>query len=312
MHETLSENFKGFIDNFYVDNGNLRISGWVVTTHVRDQVTYFINEKIAFYNYNERQDVANFYKTSDQGYAQSGFDISIPAPNTDVKISAMVNGTHQTIFELSLNTNKSLVEVQLADERIDIKLKNNTIPSFVCVDNFYEYPDYVRAMALAENYEPDLRYHKGKRTQKRFLAQGMKQKFEALIGRKITNWTYEYNGVFQYCTPEDALVYHSDIQSYAGVVYLTPDAPPQTGTSFFRSKKHPEVRKSHLSDTNYNDIFSGGFYDKTQFELVDVVGNVYNRLVIWDSKLIHAASEYFGTNKENGRLFHLFFFDIEE
>ena len=59
------------------------------------------------------------------------------------------------------------------------------------------------------------------------------------------------------------------------------------------------------------DIFKNNFYDKTDLEVVDVVGNVYNRLVIWDAKLIHAASEYFGDQKENSRLFHMFFFDAK-
>ena len=34
--------------------------------------------------------------------------------------------------------------------------------------------------------------------------------------------------------------------------------------------------------------------DPTPWEKVDVVGNVYNRLVIWDAHAIHQASQYFG------------------
>jgi hypothetical protein len=34
-------------------------------------------------------------------------------------------------------------------------------------------------------------------------------------------------------------------------------------------------------------------------------------LLTRESKVIHAATEYFGNNKENGRLFQLFFFDLE-
>jgi hypothetical protein len=40
------------------------------------------------------------------------------------------------------------------------------------------------------------------------------------------------------------------------------------------------------------------------------IANVYNRLVLFDSKNIHAAINYFGDTKENSRFFHLFFFDI--
>lgn len=313
MHETLDGRFKGYIDNFYNQDGNLRISGWISTTLDRAHVTYYINKTIAFYNYNERQDVADFYKSLDSGYSQSGFDLTIPAPaQQPVEITAMYEGVHIPLFSLSYNEPRTIIETQFANEPDNIFLKLNTTPSFVCVDNIYENPDDVRKLALAQNYDPDLRYHKGKRTGTRFLPAGLKQKFESLLGRRITKWDYEYNGVFQYCTPEDALVIHSDIQSYAAVIYLTPDAPPNTGTSFYRSKKYPNIRSSHVSESNYYDVFEGGFYDKTKFDLVDVVGNVYNRLVIFDSKLIHAASEYFGQTKEDSRLFHLFFFDIEE
>ena len=53
------------------------------------------------------------------------------------------------------------------------------------------------------------------------------------------------------------------------------------------------------------------FLNPNLYEKVDEVGNVYNRLVLWDAQLIHAASEYFGDNPENSRLFHLFFFNID-
>ena len=38
-------------------------------------------------------------------------------------------------------------------------------------------------------------------------------------------------------------------------------------------------------------------------------GNVFNRLVIFDARLIHSAGDYFGHNIETGRLFQMFFFD---
>ena len=57
------------------------------------------------------------------------------------------------------------------------------------------------------------------------------------------------------------------------------------------------------------NIMSGGFFDKTKFEVVDVVGNVFNRLVIFNGKCFHSASEYFGQTIEDSRLFHMFFFD---
>lgn len=316
MHDTLSKDFIGYLDNAYVADGHLRISGWLVSTLPRQDIVYYldIGHPVAFYNYNERQDVADFYGTGSNDYRLSGFDICIPTPNKDdVLLYATVGGKKVAVFNINLNVRQEVIQSNIANETNEIKISSKVLPSVIVVDDFYENPDDVRAMALSQNFAPDLRYHKGQRTDTKFIAPGTKQLFESLIGRKITRWTeFEYNGIFQYCTAEDALVYHSDVQSYAAAVYLTPNAPVECGTSFYRSKKHPSVRKIRTDDTNYSEVFEGGFYDKTKFDLIDTVGNVYNRLVLWDARLIHSASQYFGTSKDNSRMFHLFFFDVED
>jgi hypothetical protein len=120
------------------------------------------------------------------------------------------------------------------------------------------------------------------------------------------------NGRFQTCTAGTPLVYHCDAQQWAGMVYLTPDAPPQCGTSFFR---HKETKIRHNYEINWesgdgNRVFNQHtFLDGTPYELVDKIGNVFNRLVIFDGGLIHSASEYFGWDIPSSRLFHMFFFN---
>lgn len=181
------------------------------------------------------------------------------------------------------------------------------------VDNFYENPDLVRKYALQQEFNGDLRFYKGKRTISRHSTPQIKQRFEEIMGEKITRWdtpSKEFggsmNGVFQYCTPEDLLVYHYDSQKWAAMIFLTPDAPPQTGTSFYR---HKETGIKVAEDQDADRAFTGGFYDSTKFELIDTVGNIYNRCVIFDARSIHAATEYFGQTKEDSRLFQIFFFD---
>jgi len=176
------------------------------------------------------------------------------------------------------------------------------------VDNFYKDPYAVREFALNQEFEENLDYYKGNRSKNQFIVPGTKEAFEKIIGKKITNWTETHGmcGRFQYCTAEDDLVYHCDGQTLAGMVYLTPDAPFSCGTSLFAHKKTGLRNENDFGDIN---VFESGFYDKTKFELVDTAGNVFNRLVLFDAKCIHSANEYFGTTKENSRLFHLFFFD---
>lgn len=175
------------------------------------------------------------------------------------------------------------------------------------VDNFYSDPYAVREYALQQQYEDQSDWYKGKRTIEQHFVPGTKREFEKIMGIKIREWeSHGMCGRFQYCTSQDDIVYHWDGQTWAAMIYLTPDAPYQCGTSLY---SHKETKVRHETDPNSSVAFDGGFYDKTKFELVDTVGNVFNRLFIFDAKCIHAASEYFGTCKEDSRLFHIFFFD---
>jgi hypothetical protein len=187
------------------------------------------------------------------------------------------------------------------------KININAKPGLVVVDNFLSNPDEVRGFAMAHEYEDGSDYYKGRRTHNRFISDGLKHEFQDLLGRKITSWEDQgMNGKFQFCTPEDPLVYHQDLQEYAGLLFLTPDAPPQTGTSFYTSKRTglrvPETQRE------VEETFSGGFFDSCNFDLVDSIGNVYNRLVLFHSRQIHAASCYFGKGIKDARLFQIFFF----
>jgi len=184
-----------------------------------------------------------------------------------------------------------------------------TKPRLWIIDNFYNDPHAVRDFALKQEFQENLDYYKGNRSKEQFIVPGTKEAFEKIIGKKITNWTETHGmcGRFQYCTAQDDLVYHCDGQTLAGMIYLTPDAPYSCGTSLFAHKK---TGLRNENDFGNVDVFGEtGFYDKTKFELVDTAGNVFNRLVLFDAKCIHSASEYFGTNITNSRLFHLFFFD---
>jgi glycosyltransferase involved in cell wall biosynthesis/predicted O-methyltransferase YrrM len=186
-----------------------------------------------------------------------------------------------------------------------------TKPRLWIVDDFYADPYAVREFALQQEFEPNLNYYKGSRSNQQYIVPGTKEAFEKVIGKKITNWTETHGmcGRFQYCTAEDALVYHCDGQTLAGMIYLTPDAPYSCGTSLFA---HKDTKLRNENDFGNINVFEGGYYDKSKFELVDTAGNIFNRLVIFDAKCIHSANEYFGTNLTNSRLFHLFFFDSNE
>lgn len=187
-------------------------------------------------------------------------------------------------------------------------------PRLIVVDNFYRDPYAVREFALQQEYFDDPGYI-GNRTRTRHFVPGTKERFEELIGQKITGWMaetdgwteYGMNGRFQYNVSGAPLVYHCDSQKWAGMIYLTPNAPYQSGTTMWA---HKATRIRHNTEEGIMQAFNQKtFLDPTPYEPVDVIGNVFNRLVIFSGGFIHSASCYFGDSKENCRLWHMFFFD---
>lgn len=187
---------------------------------------------------------------------------------------------------------------------------NGQQPRIWVVDEFYSDPDRVRDFALNVEYiEGGVgRGFIGRRTKEQYLFPGLKSQFEKIMGRSISVWEdYDMNGRFQSCWAGEPLVYHCDAQKWAGMIYLTPDAPPECGTTTWR---HKESKVRHGDEPNIMDAFIDETkLDRTMYEPVDVIGNVYNRLVIFDAQCIHSASEYFGYDLLHSRLWQMFFFD---
>jgi FkbM family methyltransferase len=209
-------------------------------------------------------------------------------------------------------------EKRLIFKRRDNKfcfLNNSKSTSWI-VDNFYDNPDEIRKFALEQEFgdENVITGFVGRRTFNQFLFPGLKEAFESVMGKKITKWEeHGMNGRFQICWSGERLVYHCDSQKWGGMLYLSPNAPYQCGTTLYADKKNRARTYYDLGWDEYWANTPGDCHlDRTPFEPVDVLGNVYNRLVIFDASCIHSASEYFGTNKENARLWQMFFFDTEE
>ena len=210
-------------------------------------------------------------------------------------------GRVQEIHQLALSLNQPIVK------QFEFKINRNMDKNFFIVDNFYDNPDEIRNFALNNvEYKADLRWYKGIRSIGTYRNDDMRRAFENIIGEPIQNWEYGFNGCFQITTAEDPQVYHYDQQKWAGMIYLTPNAPLESGTRLHRSKI---TGLSHSDQEGVDASFAGGFYDSTKFDISDSAANIYNRLVIMDAKMIHSAGPYFGNSKETGRLTHLFFFD---
>lgn len=184
------------------------------------------------------------------------------------------------------------------------------------IDDFYTNPIEVRNFALQQEYKVRGNFP-GERT-KSFLNDNIKdliQKvLEPTVG-KVTNWGGEYTGSFQYTTSKDRSWIHTDSYTdWAGVCYLTPDAPLSSGTGLFKHKETNITTWKNYEgqeDDPIYKIISTDSQDYTKWEMVDRIGNVFNRLILYRSNNFHVSLDYFGTDKENGRLFQVFFFNTE-
>jgi hypothetical protein len=150
--------------------------------------------------------------------------------------------------------------------------------------------------------------------------ESIKQTIQNIIfssGGKIINWDLtEYNGAFQYTTASDRSWIHADQTSnWAGVCYLTPDAPLSGGTALFKHKKTGLFSAPRKHDGTYDlellSTINKDSQDMTKWEMTDRVANVYNRLVLYRGDYFHVSLDYFGQDIYDGRLFQTFFFNTE-
>lgn len=177
----------------------------------------------------------------------------------------------------------------------------------VVVDNFYNNPVDVRNYAFMQQFDVAGNYP-GFRT-KSVLNTSMQDTIQRIIrphGGNVTNWNSTgagYTGAYQYCTVNDKTWIHADIyNTWSGVCYLTPIAPLNSGTAFYRHKK--SFQRNYI-----DNFFDGSNYD--DWEEVDYVANIFNRLILFKGSLFHAAKNYFGTDLVSSRLIQVFFFDTE-
>lgn len=194
------------------------------------------------------------------------------------------------------------------------------------IENFLENPDSVRTFALSQKYQyrhqlKDAQYvFPGGRTKEISL---INKPYYENISRKIISlfhneendkmrWLISTN--FQSVAEEYGRgVIHTDSNTvFAAVLYLSPDAPLNAGTSLFRPNQSFDEEKYQwflkendkrfaegkiVMDTSYHNMFD---------EIVRI-NNVYNTLILYEGRHYHAANDFFGKTLKDARLAQVFF-----
>ena len=160
----------------------------------------------------------------------------------------------------------------------------------IVVDNFLDDPDRIRKIALDFDYSNVQKNVPGVRSTNRAggdYEEKVTEKFREIFNSDI-EWCWEQDSFcFQLCTEGTESWIHQDpVAEWAAVLYLTPNAPLDSGTGIYESP---------VSDMNV------------------AVGNMYNRLVAYRGKMMYHRSIVpgFGDSLETGRLTQVFFFDVK-
>ncbi len=194
------------------------------------------------------------------------------------------------------------------------------------IENFYENPDVIRKFALKQKYtycseRENIEYvYPGGRTKDIFdLDPTLQAKiFKKLVSvfhnseYDIMRWGISTN--FQSVTKEyQEGVIHTDHNTiFAGVLYLSPNAPLESGTSLYRKAPLFDEKKYKaalaLNDKEFRDgkiVMSTTHHN--MFEEIVRVNNVYNTLILYEGRHYHSANNFFGTKLEDSRLTQVFF-----
>jgi hypothetical protein len=193
------------------------------------------------------------------------------------------------------------------------------------ISDFYTNPDEVRKYALAQKYTychemKDIGYvFPGSRTKElRDLSQSLYEKIcKKLISvfhipeHDVMRW--QINTSFQIVEGEyeSGLIHQDQNTVFAGVLYLTPDAPLNSGTSLFKKNaSYDEELYWKLvkeNDERFKRKQPIDFGYHSMFDEVVRVNNVYNTLILFEGDIHHCANQFFGQTKQDSRLAQVFF-----
>lgn len=192
------------------------------------------------------------------------------------------------------------------------------------VNDFYEHPDEIRKYALSQAYRycqaPEDKYGwPGCRTKDiSELNQELYQKVCLKIVSLFHNSEHDvmrWNILTGFQIVGEGfgsgLIHQDGDVVFAGIIYLSPNAPLDAGTSIYRKNKLFD-EKQYCDAMDQNDLMltngkmpSFDYHD--MFEETVRVNNVYNSLILFEGDQYHSANKFFGKTNEDSRLTQTFF-----
>jgi len=227
------------------------------------------------------------------------------------------------------------------------KPKYNEVKNFfpVSVDDFFDDPDRIVNYAKKLPKAPDPEgLWPGKRTE---VLWKIDNELSAAIVLKILSSYYDLTyqtvawdqaNIFFQETPAGSKTKNdvrnkgwihsdSDWEGLAGLIYLTPDIDPDSGTSLFKLKNqnyNPRGPDSiswprHLLHTNkkgitgyeeeFDEVYFTKKYKEHETPFIEKIrfANIYNRMILYDKNEFHRANSFYNDPEKDVRLTLVFF-----
>ena len=204
----------------------------------------------------------------------------------------------------------------------------------IIFDNFFDDPDPVRQLALSCQFNKDGGHTSvpGRRSDHlKYIDFNIYNSFQnrlldIIFGQGEYSVTLDVRFALVPEHYEEGWVHtdssnEHDPVTMAGLVYLTPNAPLNAGTSIYK-------QKDNITPIDYGSLKHDFYADKLQvsmdeyrtardthnswFDKTVDVSNIYNRMIVYNSRQLHRENKFFGTTKENTRLTLLFFGNIQK
>ena len=200
--------------------------------------------------------------------------------------------------------------------------------SVMIINNFLEMPTLVRAWAVKQEYYTAKEFSDmygrhtdwpGKRT--KHVVELNDEYANKVLGRvaDITSKFYNIQNIsirsfFQSTleTDGDSWIHQDNDTDVAAILYLNPNPPVNSGTSLYRCNDVGKWESFMSNQEGYKTLKTINRKENKElyeelFTPIDLVGNVFNRLVIYSGTEYHKSNDYFGDSIENGRLTQVFF-----
>ena len=216
------------------------------------------------------------------------------------------------------------------------KIDRKGVKTFnICVDDFFTNPDIIVDFAETLDYypTPNGRWPGDRTIPLHMIDEDLNTHIVSKIIRahfpghkNEISWErstlgFHKNKSWGDTASDEGWVHVDEGEDIAGLIYLTPGCPLETGTNIYHLKD--EWRDKH-DDSNTDDcsqkllLYSGSpDFDKkkynkqlrdynNRFEVVSKFNNVYNRMIMWSGDEYHGAQSFQGYEDEE-RLTLLFF-----